>query len=304
MATNRDSELKRLRSEGLIGRNDLVWMTPDKAADWLTRNTINRTVRERRVRYWMSVLTQGHWVPASCQFHVDAHHNLLNGQHRLYAIQRSGVSVWISVVFDLNPKVYQALDQGGAMRAGQDLLDNDETNRKGKSAIISNLHRIECNSAAVNAPNPYRFEAMRRSYESHIDWAIENITIRRGHIACPAHVAAPLAFCHSSKGLIVPVEEFVENLVESTGRVTGCPAIALERAINFDKQGGQSRSVTWATLLKTFRAIQFHCEGKKIAKLQSTDEGIFWAYKQVGYKPPPGVVIQGELVLESSAAKA
>lgn len=78
-------------------RAKIEQITPRKAAEYLSRNNNNRPLRERRVETMAADMTAGRWrlTHQGIAFNCDG--SLRDGQHRLAAITRSGVTVamWV-----------------------------------------------------------------------------------------------------------------------------------------------------------------------------------------------------------------
>jgi len=74
-------------------RFELVDITPDKAAEMLTRNRGNRKVTENQVRQYAVDMQQNNWRITHQPVAIGSDGNLIDGQHRLHAIVKSGVSV-------------------------------------------------------------------------------------------------------------------------------------------------------------------------------------------------------------------
>lgn len=86
-------------------------ITPDDARKYLERNR-NRKVRQRRVEWYASLMQAGRWHIGTDAIGFDRNGNLINGQHRLMAIEYAGVPVRMVVVRGLEPDVYKHLDSG------------------------------------------------------------------------------------------------------------------------------------------------------------------------------------------------
>ena len=77
-------------------------VTPQMAAAWLSDNPQNRPLDEKRVAEYAERMRSGGWVEhvkgGSRPIEVLDTGRLLNGQHRLSAIVRSGVTLKLRVV--------------------------------------------------------------------------------------------------------------------------------------------------------------------------------------------------------------
>jgi hypothetical protein len=80
-------------------------ITPANAAEYIKRNTINRPLRERHVNKLASEMTAGRWLTTHQGIAFDEHGNVLDGQHRLYAIVKSKRPAKMMVTRGLQSKV-------------------------------------------------------------------------------------------------------------------------------------------------------------------------------------------------------
>lgn len=89
-------------------------VTPEKAADYLTKNTSNRPLSNRHVQKLSTAMANGEWVlnGESVKFNGDG--SLIDGQHRLAAIVRANKSIRTYVVRGLDSGTYDTIDQGRA----------------------------------------------------------------------------------------------------------------------------------------------------------------------------------------------
>jgi len=88
----------------------MTMITPAKASELLTRNVRNRRPSEVQVCAIASDMSTGRWKPTPAPIIVKSTGELIDGQHRLMAIVRSGVSclcnveVWDDEIFDVIDK--------------------------------------------------------------------------------------------------------------------------------------------------------------------------------------------------------
>jgi hypothetical protein len=85
-------------------------VTPELAAKWLERNTANRPLRGEVVQRYASDMKSGLWQVTGDAIGFDTNGTVVNGQHRLWAVFESGMTVRMLVCFDLDPKVVRVLD--------------------------------------------------------------------------------------------------------------------------------------------------------------------------------------------------
>lgn len=77
--------------------NKLVDVAPAVAASILERNFNNRSLDARRVDMFARIIADGEFDKRLGSIILDADGNLLNGQHRLNAVVKSGCTVTINV---------------------------------------------------------------------------------------------------------------------------------------------------------------------------------------------------------------
>jgi len=68
-------------------------ISPDKAVKWLAENTVNRKLRPGKVQQIVNTIKSGKWRITHQGIAFDTNGRLIDGQHRLTAIARAGVTV-------------------------------------------------------------------------------------------------------------------------------------------------------------------------------------------------------------------
>ncbi|ABK43741.1 hypothetical protein Mmc1_1230 [Magnetococcus marinus MC-1] len=103
-------------------------ITPSLAHQWLERNIKNRSLKRRHIQELVSVLENGHWRLNGESICFSRHGELLDGQHRLHAIAKSGVAAAAIVVFGVDNEVMRTYDQGSKRTTADHLNINGEKN--------------------------------------------------------------------------------------------------------------------------------------------------------------------------------
>ena len=87
-------------------------VTPTQATNWLQSNKQNRNVRN----YWVEQLTNqiksGNWILTHQGIAISKSGVLIDGQHRLMAIQKANIPVEMFVCFDADESIFKAIDSG------------------------------------------------------------------------------------------------------------------------------------------------------------------------------------------------
>ena len=73
------------------GNAKIVDITPEMAREYLEKNSHNRRLSERSVRNLATAIKNGEWQVNGEAIKVDKEGNLLDGQHRLSAIEKRDV---------------------------------------------------------------------------------------------------------------------------------------------------------------------------------------------------------------------
>ena len=100
-----------------IGREhgDLYTMvTPQMAEELLDRNTHNRPLRPGAVEKYARDMKAGRWQKNAQPVTIDWNNAIHNGQHRLFAVVESGVTVPMIVLTGLDPDTVLTVDSGVA----------------------------------------------------------------------------------------------------------------------------------------------------------------------------------------------
>src|SRR5262249_11991989 len=94
---------------------------PEKAAQYLQRNTGNRPLSARTVREFAQAMRRGEWRITHQGIAFDTSGALVDGQHRLAAIIEADVPVQITVFTEVPEGAFDVLDTG-KRRNGADVL--------------------------------------------------------------------------------------------------------------------------------------------------------------------------------------
>jgi len=102
-------------------KTETVNMTPAMARIVLLGNKGNRPIRANVVEYLVREIINGNWKLTHQGIAISSFGNVLDGQHRLHAIVKSGVTVKILVNSYVNENTFMFID-GGVTRTVSDKL--------------------------------------------------------------------------------------------------------------------------------------------------------------------------------------
>ena len=85
-------------------------VSPDIAAHYLRSNIINRRLRPKTVKRYEEEMRQNSWTLTSDAIAFDEDGNLIQGQHRLHAVVKSGLAQPFWVARNMPSESKQNLD--------------------------------------------------------------------------------------------------------------------------------------------------------------------------------------------------
>lgn len=120
-----------------------VHVDPDMARRMLAHNKINRNIRPAKVNTYASDMTAGRWTIDTNAICTDPDGYLLNGQHRLNAVIKSGTTVLFAIMRNVPRDAMKNMDTGAARSPGDTLRFAGERNANNLAAIARQLVLIE-----------------------------------------------------------------------------------------------------------------------------------------------------------------
>jgi len=87
-------------------------VTPKKAAEWLQRNVNNRPLSQTNVGKYAAAMSAGEWQLNGDPIRFNGNGDLIDGQHRLTAIVKSGVAIESVVIRGLEHSAFDTIDRG------------------------------------------------------------------------------------------------------------------------------------------------------------------------------------------------
>ena len=100
----------------------VITITPTKAAAMLAKNPRNRRIRQSHVQRLAGAMSRGEWQLNGEAMKLDPNGSIIDGQHRLLAVVKSGVTIKTLVIYDMSFAIQHTMDQG-ARRSIGDVLN-------------------------------------------------------------------------------------------------------------------------------------------------------------------------------------
>lgn len=138
-------------------RTEEVNISPALAQSWMGGK--NRTLRIGAVTKYKEDILNGNWKLTHQAIAIDWNGNVIDGQHRLAAIIKSGMSVVMLVAFDSDPETFDILDTGVSRNASDALFINGMAARTSKivCSIIPLITNFEASGAISNGHQSKRY---------------------------------------------------------------------------------------------------------------------------------------------------
>jgi len=114
----------------------VVDVTPDMAQKWLnnTAGQLQRPRSEARVQKWLAEIESGNWKLTHQGVALDDNEVIVDGQHRLEALRRSGRSLPMQVSYGVATDTFSVIDVGATRTPGDILHLAGFANTKGLAA--------------------------------------------------------------------------------------------------------------------------------------------------------------------------
>jgi hypothetical protein len=243
-------------------------ITPEIAAEIWNHNNTNRPFKRKTAVAYADLMRRGAWHfnGESIQIAIDG--EVLNGQHRLWAIMTTGLPQWCMVVRGLPKAVFSTIDQGVKRTPGDVLSINGEKYAHSLAAALRVIFVIHCRQwKDMNEKvQPDQLLAMLAEFPETRRW-LARYRNRRGLRQLFDSSLVGVATLFAKKFGDEVVDAFIEAVASGEGLSKGDPAYEL-RARGISNKAGSSRiahDVMTAFMIKTMSA---HIAGKRIGVLR------------------------------------
>lgn len=136
MAAMKHSAREAVSTKGVT--TEVVTITPGMAEAWLETNTANRRPSRALIERYAREMTDGRWRFTGDPIRFDVNNALIDGQHRLLAIVKSGVSLTCPVIYGLPTEARDVIDTGKS-RTNQDVLAMHGVANPNRCASVARL---------------------------------------------------------------------------------------------------------------------------------------------------------------------
>jgi len=257
------------------------WMDVDPATAkrWLENNFRNRPISEDVIDAYARDMTNGVWVATHQGIAFNDKDELIDGQHRLHAVVRSGRTVRMMVTFGLPSKIegremttMDCVDRGRT-RSVSDQLKIQHGLKDGSviAAICSSLGTL-CAGERTRRLSVGQTLDIFRAFELAAKWVIERRPKEHGLRATGALAAFVFAIT-AMQPKADKVMEMFERLVSGKNLKPASAMARLRHFLTSDDAKLLSRSADRGLAELTLEAIRLELKGQPIAKLELSEAG-------------------------------
>lgn len=244
-------------------------VTPTDAARWLEANTRNRTIRPFVVAAYARDMAAGRWQFNGEAIKFAADGTLLDGQHRLHAVVKSGATITVLIVNGLPPETQDVMDSG-AKRQAADALRlagmKNPTLVAATARLALNIERSngKRNTASGSFTNP----EILTYIEEHPGLIDAGIAAAHYRDRIDLHTSV-LAYSWWRFGNVSAkaTGEFFESVANAQTNGTGDPRAALIQRLRTARRNNERLS-QHAQVSLTFRAWNAWRKGQPVQRLQ------------------------------------
>lgn len=148
-------------------------ITPTKAKAWLTKNTINRPLRQRVVDRYAGAIHRGEWKVNGETIKLNGDGTLVDGQHRLHAVVQANMPIDSFVVRGVAEEAFDTIDRGEMRKLYDVLARHGEKNYTALSAAVRLAHIFD------GKPSEVAYEYRQaKTCAQNLAWLAKNPKIR------------------------------------------------------------------------------------------------------------------------------
>ena len=240
-------------------------ITPEIAKTYLTRNVNNRKPSNKTVSIYAREMKMGKWQLTHQGLAFDENGDLLDGQHRLWAVVEADVPVQMVVSRNMSRSTFMFVDNGRRRQAHQ-LLPGDITHRssvasaaryllviEGSAGVGSKINTIADSVYWTNAPTHEILECVERWPELEQAAQIASTVYSNSHITKAPHTAVIAQIMRTSH--LDRLDEWVRGLEYGAGLQIGDPRLALRDKFlrsSSSRDHSISKTNTYALIVKAW----------------------------------------------------
>lgn len=249
---------------------EVVMVTPELAAEMLSRNTHNRPARRHAVENYAADMTNGDWRWTGDPIRLAVDGTVLDGQHRLMAVVESGVTLPFLVLSGMPVEAQENIDAGVPRRFQDVLALRGEASAVALAAIVRKVHDWEAGYRTLNQGGRATHAQLSRTLEAHPELR----EIQRATNAATQHWRdMPASLVGLAWWLFASIDQedadhFFARLTDGQNISSGDPIYELRKQLALIREnvkGERSQRYMMALTIKAWNAYR---RGEKIGLLK------------------------------------
>lgn len=271
-------------SKGPSMRTQIELIGPTEAAALLKINTLNRPISEATVTRYVQDMIAGAWQENAATIVISRTNRLLDGQHRLHAIVRSGVTLRMLVSYDVDDNAFHTIDNGKTRSVGDVLFLGGIENPK----AMGTSGRLVLNYVSgVSLSTGQGRVALVEFVEANPQMAsVIDKVAKRTKIRFPKSALGAVLALADSKGLYSDkIDEFLEAIETGAGLEKGDPRLTLREWEALERVRGRNKVDAYAAFGAAARAWNAFAKNASLSSIRSINAPSLSTMNIVGYEP-------------------
>lgn len=241
-------------------------ITPAVAASLLEGNTSNRRLSNNTVKAYADLMERGAWKLNGEAIKVAKNGLLLDGQHRLEAVIRSGASIECLVITNLENEIFDTLDQGKKRGMADVLSIQGELSTNVLASVLRALccHEMNPNNPPLQSSIP--IDIQEDYFLRNPDVRIYTTKCQRVKHILECSVGGSLWYLFSQRSQD-EADTFFERIIDGVGLAVDSPIRILRERLMMNRASNTAkapRKVLAALVVKAWNSYRL---GKKIKQL-------------------------------------
>lgn len=242
-------------------------ITPDMAAEMIEHNTMNRNISQLNVTRYANDMASGAWEQNGETIKIAEDGTVLDGQHRLWAIIESGMTVTMIVVYNVRKEAVGSIDSG-VIRLFHHLLKIKGSAHYITAATITKLAWIYDNYDKQMRAGSAKAETRNSILEPYYDENRDLIEQAAAVAECGAHhfVKSHMGFCFYLflRRNPLKAEEFIKLVKSGENLHTGHPIMTLRGKL-MDNRMSKNKLTVRETLAYYTKAWNAFLKGRDLS---------------------------------------
>lgn len=248
-------------------------VTPEIASALLGTMGVNRPISAVNVDRFVSLIRSGGMKTTHQGLAFDVNGKLIDGQHRLHAVIKSGLPIKVMATFGMDASTFDALDRGRARTVGDDLDISSIATGTDANVIAAACKAIlHFDAGRLPWTTGMRLETSEalKIINRHplLPTVAELVKSKQGGLRMPlSAIAAFFTLFYEVDS--AKAEAFLDAVMVGNNLSEGDPAHAFRHQTLSDAQGKGFRTAANrnAAMVRIVRAWNATCEGRKVKSL-------------------------------------